>query len=140
MWLNCKVIKKWQLPPFLHQPLTFAGLSPLSRKKIRITPPSDSISGRSYPPFNKGEWGRGSTIFSHQKKLIRLKIFYEIGNSIHSFLKTVLNSEIAKPFFTPCVSCKTLSIYLNLKILDIASIILLFPNYSTTKKVFSIII
>ena len=49
---NCKVIKKWQRPPFLHQPPPFTGLSPLSSKKIRTTP-SDSIFGRPKPPFNK---------------------------------------------------------------------------------------
>ena len=41
MWLNCKVIKKCQPPPppFLHQPLPFSGLSPLSSKKIRTPTP-----------------------------------------------------------------------------------------------------
>ena len=41
MWLNCKVIKKWQLPHFyINTPPPLSGLSP----------PSDSIFGRSYPP------------------------------------------------------------------------------------------
>ena len=48
---NCKVVKKVATPHFyINPPLSV--LSPLSSKKIR-TPSSDSISGRSSPPFNR---------------------------------------------------------------------------------------
>ena len=46
MWLNCKVIKKVSSPP-----PPFSDVSPLSSKKF-WNHPSDSIFGRSYPPFN----------------------------------------------------------------------------------------
>ena len=44
MWLNCKVIKKWQLPS--------SGLFPVSSKILY--PSSDSIFGRSYSPLIRG--------------------------------------------------------------------------------------
>ena len=55
--MNCKVIKKWQPLHFYIKP-SFSGLSHFSSKKFP-TPPSDSIFGRSYPPFNKGVGGGG---------------------------------------------------------------------------------
>ena len=59
---NCKVIKKWQRPPFLHHPPPpFTGLSSLSSKKIRTTP-SDSILEGPSPPLIRG--GGGFQLFN----------------------------------------------------------------------------
>ena len=55
--LNCKIVKKFATPLHfcINPPPPFSGLSPLSTKKFRIPPSSDTIFGRSYPPpFNKG--------------------------------------------------------------------------------------
>ena len=46
------------IPVFLHQP-PFLGLSPLSSKKFRTPPPSDSIFGRSYRTLITEEKGGG---------------------------------------------------------------------------------
>ena len=62
--LNCKIIKKVAIPPFLHQPPSFSGLSCLSSKKFR-TPPSQVTQSLEdptpHPPLMRGRQGGGGS-------------------------------------------------------------------------------
>ena len=93
MWLNCKVIKKVATPLFLHQPL-FSGLSPLSSKKFR-TPPSDSISGRSYSPLPL-IGGRGFQLCKHLRWSLffkNLQTFFNVRLVSRKILRTYVLNE-----------------------------------------------
>ena len=94
--LNCKVAKKLQPPPpFLHQPPPpFSGLSLLSSKKIH-TPPSDSIFGRSYPSFNKGEGGSNYEQLTAESHYFYKKAPPKTINWVVIWLLAILSKKIA---------------------------------------------
>ena len=64
MWLNCKVIKKWQLPISTSTPPPFQ-VYPLFLAKNFVTPLVTQFSD----PFNKGGGG-GSNYASHVKSYV----------------------------------------------------------------------
>ena len=58
MWLNCKVIKKWQ-PPISTSTFPFSGFSPLSSKKFCTPPLVTQFLEGPIPTFYEGARGRG---------------------------------------------------------------------------------
>ena len=99
MWLNCKVIKKWQPSISTSTSLLFR-FTPLSIKKFCTPPPllvTQFLEGPAPPPFNKGwegGWGVGvgptMSLFEYDTTLISL---WE-----KSYIVLLFNQFITKTF------------------------------------------
>ena len=102
MWLNCKVIRKWQPSHFYMNP-PFSGLSPLSSKKFCTPPPSDSIFGRSYPsPLIRagGGAGGGSNYVFYKKGSVKRFSKFAAKNLCRSlFLLKLLKRDFGADVF-----------------------------------------
>ena len=110
--LNCKVAKKLQPPP----PISTSTPSPLFRfippfQQKNSYPPSDSIFGRSYPSFNKGEGGSNYEQLTAESHYFYKKAPPKTINWVVIWLLAILSKKIAiLNIFSKF--CKTLCVFI----------------------------
>ena len=85
MWLNCKVIKKWQPSHFYINP-PFSGLSPFS-SKIFCTSPlvNQFLEGSTSPLIRGGRGGRGVPTMIRPDSICLLFFPNQKWNTLYSF-------------------------------------------------------